>query len=109
MAKKKSKYVRVPVAYTTYRLESKAKINSLGETKFGAKKIKVRFDLEDYGQWSATFWHEWLHAVTYENGYNLLTDNEAFVESTAQAIMRFFTDPQGRILLEGMLKHIKPK
>lgn len=101
--------VRVPVAYTTYRLKTKQKIKPLGLTKHGKKTIQIHKDMTDYGQWSATFWHEWMHAVLFENGYLAISENEAFVESMGQAIMRMFTDVQGRLLIKGMLKHIEPK
>ena len=100
--------IRVPVAYTYYRLDPKAKIKPLGLTKFGKKTISVSRDLTDHGQWSATFWHEWMHAAAHEGGYNAINDNEAFIEYMGQAIMRMFTDPVGRALLERMLKHLDP-
>jgi hypothetical protein len=98
--------IRVPVAYTSYRLKPRDKIKPLGLTKFGKKTISVSKALSDHGQWSNTFWHEWIHAVTYEGGYDGLNDNEAFVEFMAGALMRMFTDPVGRALIERMLKHL---
>lgn len=110
MAKKRAKQrTRVPVAYTSYLLLPHKKMSPLGKTNYNKKMISIAKRLQDYGQWSVTFWHEWMHAVTFENGYEFIADNEAFVESMGQAIMRFFTDPQGRLLIKGMLKHIKPK
>jgi hypothetical protein len=100
--------LRVPVAYTYYRLKPRAKTKHLGQTKFHKKQIEVSKLLTDKGQWSSTFWHEWLHAVAFEGGYNQITDNEAYIEYTAQAILRMFTDPVGRALLENMLEHLNP-
>jgi hypothetical protein len=81
----------------------------LGLTEYGKKKISISKELQDYGQWSNTFWHEWIHAQLHETGYSKLSENEAFVEAMAQGLMRFFTDPQGRQLLKDMLKQIAPK
>lgn len=106
---KKSKAVRVPVAFTTYRLKSQRSMKPLGLVNYGKKTISVNKKLQDYGQWSSTFWHEWFHAVYFENGYEAMSDNEALVEASGQAMLRMFTDPQGRLLIEGMLKHLRPK
>lgn len=107
--KRKKKHVRVPVAYTTYRLKSQRKMKPLELTEYGKKRISVSVELQDYGQWSNTFWHEWFHAAFHELGYDRLADNEPLVEALAQSLMRFFGDAQGRLLLQGMLKDIKPK
>lgn len=106
---KKKRHVRVPVAYTSYRLETQADMKPLGQCNYGKKKIKISRTLKDYGQWSNAFWHEWFHAVAFELGYEKVADNEALVEAFAQAMMRFFTDPQGRLLMQGFLDHVEPK
>jgi len=106
---KKQRAVRVPVAYTTYRLKTQKKMGPLGRVDYGKKTISVNKTMQDYGQWSTSFWHEWFHAVFHENGYISVSENEALIESSAQALMRMFTDPQGRLLLKGMLKHVAPK
>ncbi len=98
--------LRVPVAHTYYRLKPRADIKPLGLTKFQKKTISINKRITDKGPWSATFWHEWMHAVTHEGGYEKINDNEAFIEYMAQAVMRMFSDPVGRALLEQMLKHI---
>jgi hypothetical protein len=108
MGKKEIGSLRVPVAYTYYKLKPRANIKSLGLTTFGKKKLEISKKLQDKGQWSSTFWHEWLHAVAFEGGYDRITENEAFIEYTSQAIMRMFTDPVGRALLENMLLHLDP-
>lgn len=103
--------VRIPVAHTYYKLKShnpKDK-EELGECDFGTKTISVNSKLTDYGQWCATFWHEWLHGTFHENGYMSCSDSESLVESTAQALMRMFSDRQARQLLKDMLTHLEPK
>lgn len=106
MAKKK-KHLRVPVAYTTYKLKPAKRMKPLGLTKFDKKTLLVNKDLKEVGQWSASFWHEWLHAVAYEGGYNRLCDNEAFIEYMGQAIMRMLADPVGGEMVARMVKDLK--
>jgi hypothetical protein len=81
----------------------------LGKCSYDKKRLYINESLKDYGQWCVTFWHEWLHGTFYENGYESQADNEALVEATAQAIMRMFSDPQGRILVADMLHELEPK
>lgn len=101
----------VPVAYTYYQLQSGTigGDDDLGECDYGAKTITIDKSLNDYGPWSVTFWHEWFHATFYENGYAHMTDNEGLVEACSQAVMRMFSDPQGRVLIRDMLKYLDPQ
>lgn len=106
MAKKRSKPLRVPVAFTTYKLKANKRMKPLGLTKFHKKTLYINKDLKDVGQWSGTFWHEWLHAVSHEGGYERLCDNEAYIEYTAQAIMRMLADPVGGEMVRRMIKDL---
>jgi len=100
--------VLVPVASTYYRLRhGKVPGDALGECDYKNKIITIDSSVRDYSPWSHTFWHEWFHGTFYENGYEHMADNEALIEASAQALMRMFSDPQGRILIRDMLKHLE--
>lgn len=104
----KRKVLTAPVAYRNYKLLINKKLpdGDLGLTNYSDKTIAVSKLLTDYGNWSQTFWHEWMHAVTHELGYEQISDNEAFVEAMAGAIMTFLTDPNGRAILQNMMDKI---
>lgn len=101
--------IMVPVAYRYYRLKPRKRMKPLGLTKFAKKTIYVNRCLKEKGQWSNTFWHEWIHAVAHEGGYEAISDNEAFVEYLAQAIMRMLADPVGAELVKRMAKDLSQK
>lgn len=105
MGKRREK-LRVPVAYTSYKLHPAKKMKPLGLTKFHKKTLYVNKALQDVGAWSNTFWHEWLHAVAHEGGYAKICDNEAYTEYMAQAILRMLTDPTGREIVKRMIRDL---
>jgi hypothetical protein len=104
---KKQPALTVPVGYTRYKLKPHKKMGPLGLTKFHKKTIYVNKQLKEVGAWSATFWYEWLHAVAHQGGYYRVSDNEAYIEYMAQAIMRMLTDETGREIVLRMVNDLK--
>lgn len=99
----------VPVAYRYYRLKPRKKMKPLGLCSFDKKTIYINKCLTEKGQWSNAFWHEWLHAVAHEGGYTKVSDNEAFIEYVAGALMRMVADPVGGEMLKRMIKNLAPE
>lgn len=115
MARRKAlTQLSVPVAHAQYKVrtvkglttrEEGRDCKALGETEYERKLIYIEHDLAP-GPWLMTFWHEWFHAVFHELGYEADSDNEAKVDSLAQAVTRFCSDPRSKALLESFLKKL---
>lgn len=58
-----------------------------GIARFPEKTIEMRTDQSEGGL-VLTFWHEWLHAVLHELGYERLCHNENLVEGLSQHLVR---------------------
>ena len=83
-------------------------MKALGLTNFHKNRVYITRALKDIGPWGDTFWHEWMQAVAFQGGYNRITDNEAYIEYMAQALMRLLSDPIGNELVKQMVRRLAP-
>lgn len=107
---KDKRVLSVPVAHANYKLKASVKLPSdaLGMTTYKPKTIAIGNTVTNLETWCLTFWHEYFHAVFTELGYESDSCNESKVEAMAHAMMRLVTEPNGKALLDGMLKRLKP-
>lgn len=84
---------KVPVGLTEYTVREQAVVKDekgeelQGYCQFDKKRISISTGGAESAQVLA-FWHEYLHAVTHELGYEEQCDSENFVESVSSSIAR---------------------
>jgi Zn-dependent peptidase ImmA (M78 family) len=95
------KNFKLPVGLTVYTVKFLKKVKHddgdicKGICDYNRKIIAVDSN-QDHDAQFATFWHEFMHAVTLELGYDEVSADESFVESVSQNIARALrTLPEG--------------
>lgn len=91
--KKKLRKFDLPVGVVWYDVSTKQKLKApdgdkvLGYCSFGDREIKLEANIAEHAQY-ITAWHEYLHALFFEMGYNEDTGNESKIECLAQNLAR---------------------
>lgn len=87
------KQFKLPVGLTVYTVKLRKKVKHedgeicKGLCDYNTKTITIDTN-QDHDAQFATLWHEYMHAVFMELGYDELSDDESLVESVGQNIAR---------------------
>jgi hypothetical protein len=86
------KSFKLPICLHTWTVKVKKHVLVEGDTcngscDYGAKVISIA-KADSLDVQVTTFWHEFFHALYHEMGADLLSADEAFVETTAQNVAR---------------------
>lgn len=87
------KQFKLPIGLTVYTVKLRKRVRHAdgdvckGICDYNTKTITIDTN-QDHDAQFVTFWHEFMHAVTMELGYDQISENESLVESVAQNIAR---------------------